>query len=99
MLVNATFPRIDHQYYIFGIDYVPIIFVIAGIGVIGCGLTTIKKKVRPRTMGSDSELDNLFHMELSALPQLDLLRYIYSKANYQVHIFPNFLTYFLYASR
>jgi hypothetical protein len=26
--------------------------VIAGIGVIGCGLTTIKKKVRPRNMGS-----------------------------------------------
>ena len=52
MLVSTTLPSIDQQYYIFGIDYVPFIFVIAGIGVIGCGLTTIKKKARPRNMGS-----------------------------------------------
>jgi hypothetical protein len=52
MLIGTTLPKIDQQYYTFGISYVPIIFVIAGIGVIGCGLTTIKKKVRPRNMGS-----------------------------------------------
>ena len=52
MLVSTTLPRIDQQYYNFGIDYVPFIFVIAGIGIIGCGLTTIKKKVGPRNMGS-----------------------------------------------
>jgi hypothetical protein len=52
MLIGTTLPKIDQQYYTFGISYVPIIFVIAGIGVIGCGLTTINKKVRPRNMGS-----------------------------------------------
>ena len=52
MLIGTTLPKIDQQYYTFGIGYVPIIFVIAGIGVIGCGLTTINKNVRPRNMGS-----------------------------------------------
>ena len=52
MLISSTLPKIDHQYYTVGIGYVPIIFVIAGIGVIGCGLTTINKKVRPRNMDS-----------------------------------------------
>jgi hypothetical protein len=52
MLISIALPRIDQQYYAFGIDYVPYIFVMAGIGVIGCGLKTIIKKVRPSNMGS-----------------------------------------------
>lgn len=48
MLTSNTLPRISPQYHISGIDYVPLIFVIAGIGIVGCGLTTIKKKVGTR---------------------------------------------------
>ena len=46
LLMGTELPRISLQYHVSGIDYVPFIFVIAGIGIIGCGLTTIKKKVR-----------------------------------------------------
>jgi hypothetical protein len=46
LLMSAELPNIGPQYRAAGIDYVPFIFVIAGIGVIGCGLTAIKKKVR-----------------------------------------------------
>jgi hypothetical protein len=48
MLTSNTLPSISPQYHISGIDYVPFIFVIAGIGIVGCGLTTIKKKVGTR---------------------------------------------------
>jgi hypothetical protein len=44
--MSTELPSISLQYHVSGIDYVPFIFVIAGIGIIGCGLTTIKKKVR-----------------------------------------------------
>ena len=52
MLIGSTLPKIDKQYYAVGIDYVPVIFVIAGIGVVGCGFTTFNKKVRSRNMDS-----------------------------------------------
>jgi hypothetical protein len=52
VLIDSTLPKIDKQYEAFGIDYVPIIFVIAGIGVVGCGFTTFKKTVRSRNMDS-----------------------------------------------
>jgi hypothetical protein len=46
LLMSTELPRISLQYHVSGIDYVPFIFAITGIGIIGCGLTTIKKKVR-----------------------------------------------------
>jgi hypothetical protein len=46
LLTSTKLPRISIQYHVSGIDYVPFIFVIVGIGIIGCGLTSIKKKVR-----------------------------------------------------
>jgi hypothetical protein len=46
LLVSTKLPHIGLQYRVAGIDYAPFIFIIAGIGIIGCGLTTIKKKVR-----------------------------------------------------
>ncbi len=46
LLMISILPSISPQYRIFGIDLVPIIFVIAGIGIIGCGLSTTKKKVK-----------------------------------------------------
>ena len=55
LLINTTLPRISSQFHIFGIDYVPIIFIAGGIGIIACGLTTIKKRQRTRT-ALDSEL-------------------------------------------
>jgi hypothetical protein len=55
LLINTTLPRISPQFHIFGIDYVPIIFIAGGIGIIACGLTTIKKRQRTRT-ALDSEL-------------------------------------------
>jgi hypothetical protein len=55
LLINSTLPRISPQFHIFGIDYVPIIFIAGGIGIIACGLTTFKKRQRTRT-DLDSEL-------------------------------------------
>jgi hypothetical protein len=52
MLIGSTLPKIDKQYYAVGIDYVPVIFVIGGIGVVGCGFTTFNKKVSSRNMDS-----------------------------------------------
>jgi hypothetical protein len=46
LLMSAKLPNIGPQYRAAGIDYVPFIFVIAGIGIIGCGLTAIKKRLR-----------------------------------------------------
>jgi hypothetical protein len=46
LLTSTKLPRISIQYHVSGIDYVPFIFVIVGIGIIGCGLTSIKKKIR-----------------------------------------------------
>ena len=46
VLISTTLPRISPEYHIIGIDFTPQIFAIAGVGIIGCGLTTIKKKVR-----------------------------------------------------
>jgi hypothetical protein len=55
LLIITTLPRISPPFHIFGIDYVPIIFIAGGIGIIACGLTTIKKRQRART-SLDSEL-------------------------------------------
>ena len=52
MLIGSILPKIDKQYYAVGIDYVPVIFVIAGIGVVGCGFTTFNKKASSRNMDS-----------------------------------------------
>jgi hypothetical protein len=46
LLMSANLPHIGPQYRAAAIDYVPSIFVIAGIGVIGCGLIAIKRKIR-----------------------------------------------------
>src|SRR5918992_971072 len=36
-------PRISYPYLVSGIDFVPITFIAAGIGIIGCGLFILKK--------------------------------------------------------
>jgi len=48
LLTNTALPQVGPQYHISEIDYVPVIFIAAGVGVIGCGLTSLKKKGKTR---------------------------------------------------
>jgi hypothetical protein len=42
-------PRISYPYLVSGINFIPTIFIAAGIGVIGCGLFVLKKVKNQRS--------------------------------------------------
>jgi hypothetical protein len=48
LLTNTALPQVGPQYHISEIDYVPLIFIAAGVGIIGCGLTSLKKRGKTR---------------------------------------------------
>lgn len=44
LLANTVLPQVGPKFRLAEIDYVPVIFVVAGVGILGCGLSSLKKR-------------------------------------------------------
>ncbi|MDQ3838095.1 MAG: hypothetical protein M3297_02385 [Thermoproteota archaeon] len=48
LLTESILPQLGSQFRLPEISYVPIIFTLAGVGIIGCGLTALRNKRKTR---------------------------------------------------